>query len=156
MHQTIDAVTSRIDRFEFNTAISALMELSNVLGEARGAQLRDAYETLLKLLHPFAPHITEELWSRRLAAAGQPWSSIHMESWPTVDEAAAAVSVREVPIQVNGKLRDKVIVAADADQATIEREALAAPKIAAILDGRQPDRIIHAGGKLVNIVLRDA
>jgi leucyl-tRNA synthetase len=73
-----------------------------------------------------------------------------------VDEAAAAVSVREVPVQVNGKLRDKVIVAADADQATIEREALAAPKIAALLDGRTPDRVIYAGGKLVNIVLRDA
>ena len=77
-------------------------------------------------------------------------------AWADGDEAAAAVSVREVPVQVNGKLRDKVIVAADADQATIEREALAAPRIAALLDGRTPDRVIYAGGKLVNIVLRDA
>ena len=65
------------------------------------------------------------------------------------------MSVREVPVQVNGKLRDKVIVAADADQATIEREVLASPKIVALLAGRVPDRVIHAGGKLVNIVLRD-
>src|SRR5262245_32281831 len=161
-HRTLREVTADYEAFHFNTMVAKLMELSNTLFRYRGTPVAgegawdEAIRLLLLMLAPAAPHITEELWSRRLAAAGSPWSSIHLETWPAVDEAAAAVSVREVPVQVNGKLRDKVVVAADADQATIEREALAAPKIAALLDGRQPDRIIHAGGKLVNIVLRDA
>ena len=71
--------------------------------------------------------------------------------------AATAESTREVPVQVNGKLRDKIVVATDADQATVEAAALAAPRIAAILAGRTPDKVIApGGGKLVNIVLRDA
>ena len=115
----------------------------------------EAIRLLLLMLAPAAPHIAEELWSRRAAATGERWTSIHLQAWPEVDASAARVSVREVPVQVNGKLRDKVVVASDADQATIEKEALASPKIAGLLAGRTPDRVIHAGGKLVNIVLRD-
>ncbi len=161
VHRTLRDVTADYEAFRFNTMIAKLMELTNTLFRYRGTAAAgetawdEAIRLLLLMLAPAAPHISEELWSRRLAAAGTAWSSIHEERWPDVDEGAAAVSVREVPVQVNGKLRDKVIVAADADQATIEREALAAPKIAALLDGRTPDRVIHAGGKLVNIVLRD-
>jgi leucyl-tRNA synthetase len=160
-HRTLRDVTADYEGFHFNTMVAKLMELSNTLFRYRGTPVAgdaawdEAIRLLLLMLAPAAPHITEELWARLGAQAGRPWSSIHLERWPEVDERAAAVSVREVPIQVNGKLRDKVIVAADADQATIEREALAAPKIVALLDGRQPDRIIHAGGKLVNIVLRE-
>jgi leucyl-tRNA synthetase len=160
-HRTLRDVTADYEAFRFNTMIAKLMELTNTLFRYRGTSVAgeaawdEATGLLLLMLAPAAPHISEELWSRRLAAAGQPWSSIHLATWPTVDEAATARSVREVPVQINGKLRDKVIVAADADQATVEREALAAPRIAALLDGRAPDRIIHAGGKLVNIVLRD-
>ena len=155
-------MTADYEAFRFNTMIAKLMELTNTLFRYRGTPVAgepawdEAIRLLLLMLAPAAPHISEELWSRRLAAAGTTWSSIHTESWPIVDEGATTVSVREVPVQVNGKLRDKVVVAADADQATIEREALAAPKIAALLAGRTPDRVIHAGGKLVNIVLRDA
>jgi leucyl-tRNA synthetase len=160
-HRTLREVTADYEAFRFNTMIAKLMELTNTLFRYRGTQAAagpawtEAIRLALLMLAPAAPHISEELWSRRAAAAGERWSSIHLESWPAVDEAAAAVSVREVPVQVNGKLRDKVIVAADADQATIEREVLASPKIAALLAGRAPDRVIHAGGKLVNIVLRD-
>jgi leucyl-tRNA synthetase len=107
------------------------------------------------MLAPAAPHISEEIWSRRAAEAGREWTSIHTESWPELDVAATAEATREVPIQVNGKLRDKLTVPADADQATIEAQALASPRIAALLAGRTPDRIVHAGGRLVNIVLRD-
>ena len=107
------------------------------------------------MLAPAAPHISEELWSRRLAAAGQPWSSIHTETWPTVDPAAVVETTREIPVQVNGKLRDKIVVAADASQADIEAAVLARDKIRAVLDGRSPDRIVVAGGgKLVNLVIR--
>ena len=107
------------------------------------------------MLAPAAPHITEELWSRRLAAAGEPWSSIHAEAWPEVDPAAVVESTREIPVQVNGKLRDKVVVAADASAADIEAAVLGRERIQAILDGRTPDRIVVAGGgKLVNLVIR--
>ncbi len=161
-HRTLRDVTADYEAFRFNTMIAKLMELTNTLFHYRGtpaageAAWDEAIRLLLLMLAPAAPHITEELWSRRQRAAAQPWSSIHTERWPEVDPTAVQVSVREVPVQVNGKLRDKVIVAADADQATIEAEVLAAPKIAALLAGRAPDRVIHAGGKLVNIVLRDA
>jgi leucyl-tRNA synthetase len=117
----------------------------------------EATRLLLLMLCPAAPHVTEELWSRRLAAAGAPWSSIHVERWPDVDPNAITESTREVPIQVNGKLRDKLTVPATIDGAELERLALASPKIAAILAGRTPDRIVAAGGgRLLNIVLRDA
>ena len=108
------------------------------------------------MLAPAAPHITEELWSRRLATAGGEWASIHTQSWPDVDVRAATAATREVPIQVNGKLRDKVDVPTGIGQAELEALVLARPKVAAALDGRRPDRIIHAGGgRLVNIVVRD-
>jgi leucyl-tRNA synthetase len=162
-HRTLRDVTADYEAFRFNTMIAKLMELTNTLFRYRGTAVAgdtawdEAIRLLLLMLAPAAPHIAEELWSRRLASSGTRWSSIHTEAWPAVDETATAQSVREVPVQVNGKLRDRVVVAADADQATIEREVLASPKIVALLDGRTPDRVIHArGGKLVNIVLRDA
>ena len=115
----------------------------------------EAVRLLLLMLAPAAPHITEELWSRRQAAAGAPWTSVHAESWPDVDPAAVVESTREIPVQVNGKLRDKVVVAADATTAEIEAAVLARDRVRAILDGREPDRIVVAGGgKLVNLVIR--
>jgi leucyl-tRNA synthetase len=107
------------------------------------------------MLAPAAPHLTEELWSRSLAAAGRPWVSIHVQSWPEVDPTAVLESTREIPVQVNGKLRDRVIVPIDASTADIEAAVLAREKVRAILDGRTPDRVVVAGGgKLVNLVVR--
>jgi leucyl-tRNA synthetase len=156
-------VTADYEAFRFNTMVAKLMELTNTLFRYRGTPVAggpawdEALRLLLLMLAPAAPHLAEELWSRRQAEAGQPWRSIHLETWPEVDLAATTESTREVPVQVNGKLRDKIVVAADADQASIEAAALAAPRIAAILAGRTPDKVIApGGGKLVNIVLRDA
>ena len=110
--------------------IAKLMELANTLFRYRGtvaagsAEWDEAIRLLLLMLAPAAPHITEELWSRRLAAAGEPWSSIHSQAWPEVDPAAVVESTREIPVQVNGKLRDKVVVAADASAAEIEAAVL--------------------------------
>jgi leucyl-tRNA synthetase len=161
-HRTLRDVTTDYEAFRFNTMVAKLMELSNTLFRYRGTEVagdsawEEAIRLLLLMLAPAAPHITEELWSRRLEAAGVNWSSIHLEAWPEVDEGATAVSVREVPVQVNGKLRDKVVVAADATQDEVEAEVLASTKIQAHLAGRTPDRIIHAGGgRLVNIVIRE-
>jgi leucyl-tRNA synthetase len=108
------------------------------------------------MLAPAAPHITEELWSRRLTAARAPWSSIHAERWPEVDPAAVVEATREVPVQVNGKLRDKVTVASDVSSDALEAAALGSERVRAILAGRRPDRVIVAGGgRLVNVVVRD-
>ena len=160
-HRTLRDVSADYAAFRFNTMIAKLMELANTLFRYRGTSVADSPEwddtirLLLLMLAPAAPHITEELWSRRLAAAGVPWVSIHDQPWPEVDESAVVETTREIPVQVNGKLRDKVIVAADATTADIEAAVLARDRIRTILDGRAPDRIVVAGGgKLVNLVVR--
>ncbi len=160
-HRTLRVVTEEYDGFRFNTMVAHLMELANALFRYRGSEVAggaawdEAIRLMLLMLAPSAPHIAEELWSRRLAAAGRPWESIHSEPWPEVDRSAIVESTREIPVQVNGKLRDRVTVPADATPADIEAAVLARDRIVAILDGRTPDRIVVAGGgKLVNLVVR--
>ncbi|HYK94421.1 MAG TPA: leucine--tRNA ligase [Candidatus Dormibacteraeota bacterium] len=161
-HRTLRDVTADYESFHFNTMVAKLMELSNTLFHYRGSAVAggpewdEAMRLMLLMLAPAAPHITEELWSRRAAARGEPWSTVHLERWPTVDQSAVAESTREVPVQVNGKVRDRVVVSSSADGASIERAALASAKVQAILAGRTPDRVIQAGGgRLVNIVVRE-
>jgi leucyl-tRNA synthetase len=160
-HKTLRDVSADYEGFRFNTMIAKLMELANTLFRYRGtvvagtAEWDEAIRLLLLMLAPAAPHITEELWSRRLAEAGEAWGSIHVQSWPAVDPSAVAESTREIPVQVNGKLRDKIVVAIDASPADIEAAVLARDRIRTILDGRTPDRIVVAGGgRLVNLVIR--
>jgi leucyl-tRNA synthetase len=162
-HRTLMGVTADYEAFHFNTMIAKLMELANLLMRYRGtavagsAEWDEAVRLALLMLAPAAPHITEELWSRRLAAEGREWSSIHTERWPEVDPSAVVEATREVPVQVNGKLRDKVVVAADASQDEVEAAALGSDRIRTVLAGREPLRVIHAGGgRLVNIVVADA
>ena len=161
-HQTLRDVTADYEAFRFNTMVAKLMELANTLFRYRGTEVAggpawdEAMRLMLLMLAPSAPHISEELWSRRLAAAGRSWSSIHLEAWPEVDVAAATEATREVPVQVNGKLRDRVVVPMDVDAATLERLALDAPRIREILAGRSPTKVIQAGGgRLVNVVVGD-
>jgi leucyl-tRNA synthetase len=161
-HRTLRDVTADYHAFHFNTMVAKLMELTNALFRYRGSaaaggpEWDEAVRMLLLMLAPAAPHVTEELWSRRLAAAGEPWSSIHTARWPEVDPAAVVESTREVPVQVNGKVRDRIIVPANASAAAIEAAVLAAPRIQELLAGRTPDRVIQAGGgKLVNLVVRE-
>ena len=160
-HKTLRDVSADYESFHFNTMLAKLMELSNTLFRYRGTAVAgspewdEAIRLLLLMLAPAAPHITEELWSRRLAAAGEPWSSIHTQSWPEVDVSATTEATREVPVQVNGKKRAVVTVPADISQPELEAIVMADPKVVAALAGHNPDRVIHAGGKLVNIVVRD-
>ena len=159
-HRTLRVVTSEYDDFKFNTMVSHLMEFSNTLLRYRGTEVaagtawNEAIELLLLMLAPAAPHITEELWSRRASAARRRWTSIHAQSWPEVDPSAIVDETREVPIQVNGKVRDRVVVPVGISEADLEALALRQPKIVAALAGRSPDRVIHAGGRLVNVVVR--
>ena len=159
-HRTLRIVSEEYAELRFNTMVAHLMELSNLLQRYRGtvaagnAAWNEAISMLLLMLAPAAPHVTEELWSRLAETRGEAWSSIHTQAWPAVDEAAAAENEREVPVQVNGKLRDRVTVPVGIAEAELERLVLARPKIVAALDGKQPLKVIHAGGKLLNIVVR--
>ncbi|MCU0483861.1 MAG: leucine--tRNA ligase, partial [Chloroflexi bacterium] len=160
-HRTLRQVGDDYAAFHFNTMVARLMELTNLLHRYRGTEVAggtawdEATRLLLLMLAPAAPHVAEELWSRQLAARGETWSSIHAERWPAADEAASAAETREVPIQVNGKLRDKVAVPVDMAPAEVEALVLARPKVVAALGGQAPLRVIHAGGgRLVNIVVR--
>jgi leucyl-tRNA synthetase len=152
-HRAIKEVGEDYAEFHFNTALSRLMELTNALGAARDAGLAgaDAYaeavEALLLLLAPMAPHITEELWTRR----GKPYS-IHQQPWPTFDPALVASDMIELPVQVDGKLRDRLTVAPGTAAEEIERLALASEKVQAYLKGRAPRQVVHIAGRLVNIV----
>ena len=101
-----------------------------------------------------APHIAEELWARRLAAAGEEWSSVHTESWPEVDTSVVAEETIELPVQINGKLRDRVNVAPGLPEDEIEAIVMAQSKVQANLEGVQVVKVIHVGGRLVNIVVR--
>jgi leucyl-tRNA synthetase len=87
-----------------------------------------------------------------ISASDPRWTSIHQCPWPTVDSSLLTESTRELPVQVNGKLRDKLTVSATATEAEIEALALASPKVQLALEGRAPKKVIHAGGRLVNIV----
>ena len=160
-HRTLRDVTADYEGFRFNTMVAKLMELSNVLYRYRGtpaaggAAWDEAVRMLLLMLAPAAPHISEEIWSRRLAAAGVQWSSIHSERWPQVDPSAVVEDTREVPVQINGKVRDKIVVPTGTTDAELQQLALAAPRVVAALDGRTPDRVVVAGGgRLVNLVVR--
>jgi len=159
-HQTLRTVTEEYAGLRFNTMVAHLMELSNLLQRYRGTALAgtaawdEAIRLILLMLAPCAPHIAEELWSRLGEARGETWASIHTATWPTVDESAVTEEEREVPVQVNGKLRDRVTVPVDMAEAELERLVLARPKIVAALEGKTPFKVIHAGGRLINVVVR--
>ncbi|HEV3484112.1 MAG TPA: class I tRNA ligase family protein, partial [Vicinamibacterales bacterium] len=146
MHQTIDAVTNRIERFEFNTAISALMEFSNVLGDAHS---REPYERLLKLLHPFAPHITEELWEM-LGNEGFVLTS----QWPVADRELMKEDTVVIAVQVNGKLRGQVEVPAPAEEQVVMSAVFEHERIRQWVAEKEIVKKIYVPGKLVNVVVK--
>jgi leucyl-tRNA synthetase len=151
VHQTIQRVTMDFETFGFNTGIAALMELRNTLQKARarlaGSEAWDeAIRSLLLLMSPFTPYLAEELWSKIGGAY-----SIHQQAWPVADPALAAEDEITIPVQVNGKLRDRISVPAGSNEEQIKAAALASEKIRQYLTG-EPKKVIVAGGKLVNIV----
>jgi leucyl-tRNA synthetase len=155
VHQTLQSVTRDFENFEFNTIISSLMELMNEMYKAREAgavgsdEWAEARDIYLRMLAPVAPHMAEELWTEYL---DKPYS-IHQQPWPQVDEEATKEDSIEIPVQVNGKLRDKVVVPADASQEDIESAALATDGAQKYLEGKEPRKVIVVQKKLVNIVV---
>jgi len=152
LHQTIKSVTADIDKFSFNTAIAKLMELTNVFYEFKGSDLGSLkleVGCLLKMLSPFAPHMSEELWHQM----GQQ-ESICSQPWPVYDPELAKESELTIPVQVNGKLRDTILVSADATESEIKEKALASEKVKSYLAGKELVKSIFIPNKLLNLVIK--
>lgn len=155
-HTTIKRVTEDLSqRFNFNTAISAIMEMVNGLyhfremsGQKVTPAVREAIEMLMLLLAPITPHIAEELW----ANTGHT-GSIHEAKWPAVDESALVVDEVEMVVQVNGKLKARIVVATDLDKDAIVEQAMADQKIVDAVADKTVRKTIVVPGKLVNIVV---
>jgi len=158
-HKTLAAVSEDYAKLHFNTMVAHLMELSNELWKVRESEIvgtpawNEAIDTLLLMLAPAAPHIAEELWSRRAQMAGETRDSIHVAAWPEIDISAMTEQTREIPVQINGKLRDKITVPADMGQPEREALTLSRPKILEALAGRSPTKVIHIGERIINIVV---
>jgi len=157
-HYAVKMVTRDLERFHFNTAISRIMELVNEISAYRQAVpveeqnadvLRDAFETLVLLLAPFAPHMGEELWTR---IGGEP--TVFDHAWPTYDEAALATAKVKMAVQVNGKVRSTIEVDADADKDRVVEAALADEKVRRYIEGKQIVRTIVVPKRLVNVVVK--
>jgi len=129
--------------------VAAMMELSNALQHATGPSRDDGVATLLLLLAPFAPYMTEELWERR---GGR--DSVHRQSWPAFDPAMAAAKEVTLVVQIDGKVRDRITAPVGISSSAAEELALASPKVKAALDGRTIDRKIVVPDRLVNIVTK--
>ena len=157
LHTTIRKVTDDIaDRFNFNTAISSVMELVNAMHAYRDAVqtphpalIKETLEALMRLLAPFAPHITEELWQQTGHA-----DSVHNQSWPKWDAEALKTDSVEIVMQINGKVREKLVVPSEITGAELEKLALSHERIQALIEGKTVVKVIAVPGKLVNIVVK--
>jgi len=159
-HRVVGKATYDIERNNFNTALAAIMELANVTAaflrlkpaehrvncETGGPLCRDVAETIVKLMAPITPHWSEELWHDVLGHEG----SVHDQPWPEFDPDQAKAAEVELAVQVNGKVRAKIMVATDAEEDAIRETALAA--VADALGGKEPRKVIVVKGRLVNVV----
>ena len=154
-HAAIQRVTASMERFHFHTAVAALMELVNSLSRAleekTASRLRceEAFETLLQLLHPMAPHLTEELWERRGHV-----ETLLDSSWPEHDPSKLRRERINVVVQIDGKLRDRVEVDAGAAEREVRAAALASAKVQEHLAGREVAKAVVVPGRLINLVTR--
>ncbi len=149
LHRTIQRVTTAMDTMAFNVGIAALIELNNALVNRDGVE-RGIAEPLALLLSPMAPHIAEELWQRMGHEA-----SLAAEPWPRFDPDMLVEETLELPVQVNGKVRGRIRVPADADEKAIEKAALSDAKIAASIDGRTVRKCIVVQRRMVNLVVAE-
>src|SRR6266852_4299475 len=159
-HQTIARVTDDFEKLDLNTNVSALMELSNALGEfgvepsaasaAEAFAAREAIEALVVMLAPFSPHVAEEMGE----GLGHARGLLQSAKWPSADAELARKEELEIPVQVNGKLRSKVIVAPDIAEADLRAMALADSKVQSFIDGHEVVKVIVVPQRLVNVVVK--
>jgi leucyl-tRNA synthetase len=153
-HKTIKEATADLEKFSFNTVLSSLMEFSNYLskvkesGAVSSSLWREAIGSFLLLLAPAAPHLAEELWSR----TGHPYS-IHNQAWPKYDEELAREEEITLVIQVNGKLRDKVLVPASIGEVEARELALGRDRVKAYIYDKKIIKVIYVPKRVVNIVV---
>jgi leucyl-tRNA synthetase len=147
MHRTIKKVGEDIEAMRFNTAIAELIKLNNEMGRLPSIP-RELAENFALMLAPLAPHIAEEIWHR----LGHE-RSLSRRPWPTYDPAKLVESTMELPVQVNGKLRDKITVSSDADEQTILQTAAGAAGIQQWINGKSIKKQIYVPKKLVNLVV---
>jgi leucyl-tRNA synthetase len=147
LHVAIKHVTQSVSDLRFNTAISKMMEFVNVATSAPAIP-RTWFEMFVKILSPFAPHVAEEMWQR----LGHR-SSIAYAPWPQFDESKLVRSTIKIAVQISGKTRGEIEVAADADEATVLHAAKSDEKVAAFIAGKPIKREIYVKGRLVNLVV---
>ena len=150
MHQTTKKVGSDIEGLKMNTAIAQLMTLVNALYDNGGAT-RAEYETLIQLLNPFAPHMTEELWEKLGHTHAQ---QLAYYPWPSYDEAKCVEATVEIAVQVNGKVKARLTVPADITAEDAIAAAKAEPAVAAALEGKTLVKEIYVKGRLVNLAAK--
>jgi len=152
LHACIKKVTEDLDGMRFNTAISAMMVFIN---EAMTWQTKpvSVMKNFLQLLAPFAPHLAEELWTRLHATFGQTAPSLAYAPWPKFDAALLVESEIEIPVQVNGKLRDVIKVSANATQADLETAAKNSEKVKPFIEGKTIKKTIVVPKKMVNLIV---
>jgi leucyl-tRNA synthetase len=152
VHATIKKVSQDIESLSFNTAISQMMIFVN---EFTGVETKPvaALRTLLILLNPFAPHLSEELWSRMSQKFSGFDGQVSAQPWPIWDEQVLTENEVDIVIQVNGKLRDKITLKRDTDRAQLETTILALPKIKEAVSGKHIRKLIVIPNKLVNVVV---
>ena len=154
-HRTLARVSRDLQDFHLNTAVAALMKLTNALVRAREAgpvdeaAWNESLRLLLLMLAPICPHLAEELWER----LGQPYS-IHRQPWPEVDTALTRQDTIELVVQVNGRVRDRIQAAPTAEEAEVRALVEDRTRIAELLDGHEVQRVIYVPGRLINLVLK--
>ena len=156
LHVTIQKVTEDIkERFMFNTAISSIMELVNAFygfqnsTDVNAGLVREVAVNLMKMLAPFVPHITEELWSVLIGE-----SSVHTQKWPGFDEEAIKTAEVEIVLQINGKVRDRIMIASNIDKSAMEEAAKANKRVQELIEGKTIVKMICVPNKLVNVVVK--
>ena len=149
MHKTIKKVTGDIEQLKFNTAIASLMEWLNHLSRKEKMSVEE-YKILLLLLAPFAPHVTEELWE----AIGEKYS-IHKQSWPKTDNKYLEEKEFTVAVQINGKVRDVLLIQKDTidDREVVEKMAQESEKIQKFLAGKSVKKVVYIPGKIISFVV---
>ena len=148
MHKTIKKVGEDFERMKFNTAIATMMSFLNDVSK-KGSITKGEYKTFITLLNPVAPHVTEELWEM---LGGEGLLSLH--AWPEYDESKTVDDEIEIVVQINGKIRDKMSVAADLNRDELQAVAMESERIKTLVEGKQVVKIIAVPGKLVNIVVK--